>query len=65
MYSYLKSFSTVGYIKLAFALVFMITGFVDNQISISILGGVLFVLTTINKGNCPGGSCSVPQGKKR
>jgi len=65
MYSYLKSFSVMGYIKLAFAGIFIITGVVDNQISISILGGVFFVFTLLNKGACPGGSCSIPQGKRR
>jgi hypothetical protein len=50
----------MGYIKLAFGVFSIITGLVDKQIYISALGALLFTFTLLNKGSCPGGSCSVP-----
>lgn len=60
MYNYLKSFPVMGYIKLSFGVFFIITGIIDKQTSIAVMGGILLLLTLINKGACPGGSCAVP-----
>ncbi len=65
MLSYLKSFPVMGYIKLAFAVVFIVMGIIEKQTYIAIMGGLLFLVTLANKGACPGGSCSVPQRNRK
>lgn len=59
--NYLKSFPITGYVKLAFAILFIVMGIVEQQTYAIILGGILFVFTLVNKGGCPGNSCSVPR----
>lgn len=51
----------MGYIKIAFAIYFIINGLIDKQLYIAIIGSALLLFTLINKGACSGGSCSVPR----
>lgn len=65
MNNYLKSFPVMGYIKLAFAVLFIVMGIVEQQTYTVILGGILLVFTFVNKGGCPGNSCDVPRRNRR
>lgn len=61
MYNYLKNFSIAGYIKLAFGVLFIVTGIVDKQLYIIILGILFVIVTLLNKGGCAGNACSAPR----
>jgi hypothetical protein len=60
MYNYLKNFPLMGYIKLAFGILFIVMVIKESQIYIVIMGGLLMLLTFLNKGTCAGNNCSVP-----
>ncbi|TDS66196.1 hypothetical protein [Myroides indicus] len=60
MYNYLKHFPLMGYIKLAFGILFIVMGIKESQVYIVIMGGLLMLLTFLNKGTCAENNCSVP-----
>lgn len=58
MINYFRNFPVVGLIKLAFGMLFITIGIIDEETYISLLGATLILVTLANKGTCPGNSCS-------